>query len=47
MEKELSCEFSRINPDEKIFNTFKAKNEIFRHIKESIKNQLKSQLKNL
>ena len=37
LEKELSCEFIRNNPDEKDFNIFKAKNEIFRHIKESIK----------
>ena len=37
LEKELGCEFIRINPDKKDFNIFKAKNEIFRHIKESIK----------
>ena len=37
LEKKLSCKFIRINPDEKCFNIFKAKNEIFRHIKESIK----------
>ena len=37
LEKELSCEFIRINPDEKDFNIFKTKNEIFRHTKESIK----------
>ena len=34
LEKELSCEFIKINPDKKYFNIFKAKNEIFRHIKE-------------
>ena len=37
VEKELSCEYIRINPDEKDFNIFKTKNEIFRHIKESSK----------
>ena len=37
IEKELSCEFVRINPDEENFNIFKAQNEIFRHIKESNK----------
>ena len=37
LQKELSCEFIRINPGEKDFNIFKTKNEIFRHIKESIK----------
>ena len=47
LQKELGCGFIRINPDEKDFNIFKAKNEIFRHIKESIKKQLKSQLKSL
>ena len=31
--KELSCEFIRINPDEKDFNIFKAINEIHRLIK--------------
>ena len=34
LEKELSCEIIRINPDEKDFNIFKTKYEIFRHIKE-------------
>ena len=38
LEKELVCEFIRINPDEKDFNISKAKNKVFRHIK----NQLKS-----
>ena len=33
LEKELSCEFIRINPDEEDFNIFKAINEIHRHIK--------------
>ena len=32
IEKEVSCEFIRINPDEKIFNVFKVINEIYRHI---------------
>ena len=42
LEKEFSCKFIRINPDGKNFNISKAKNEIFRHIKKAIKNQLKS-----
>ena len=33
LEKELSCEFIRINPDEKDFNIFKTINEINRKIK--------------
>ena len=33
IEKELGCEFIRINPDEENFNIFKAINEIQRHIK--------------
>ena len=33
LEKELNCKFIRINPDEENFNTSKANNEIFRHIK--------------
>ena len=37
LEKELGYKFIRINPDEKDFNIFKAKNEIFRNIKESIR----------
>ena len=37
IEKELGCEFIRINADEKKFNISKVKNEIFRHLKESIK----------
>ena len=32
LEKELSCEFIRINPDEKDFNIFKATNVIHRQI---------------
>ena len=39
LEKELSCEFIRINPDEKDFYLGTSKNQL--------KNQLKSQLKNL
>ena len=31
LEKELNCEFIRINPDEKDFNISKAINEIHRH----------------
>ena len=37
LEKELDCEFIRINPDEENFNISKEKDEIFRHIKESNK----------
>ena len=37
LEKKLSCEFIRINSDKKDFNTFKAINEIHRHIKKSTK----------
>ena len=33
LEKELSCEFIRIDPDEENLNIFKAINEIHRHIK--------------
>ena len=45
LEKELSCEFIRINPGEKDFNIFKTKNEIFRHIKESIKKSTENSTK--
>ena len=38
LEKELSCEFIRINSDEKDFNIFKAINEIHRSIKSQLKN---------
>ena len=44
--KELGCKFIRINPDKENFNTDKAKNEIFRHIKESIKKSDKKVLIN-
>ena len=44
VEKELGCEFIRSNPDEKDFNISKVKNEIFRHIKESIKKSTKKAL---
>ena len=37
IEKEVSCEFIRINPDEKFFNVFKVINEIYRHTIKSIK----------
>ena len=37
LEKELGCEFIRINPDKENFNINKANNDIFRHIKESTK----------
>ena len=39
-EKELSCEFIRINPDKNFFNIFKAINEIYRHIKKPTKESL-------
>ena len=44
IEKEIDCEFIRINPDKEDFNSFKAINEIYRHIKESIKNSNKKSL---
>ena len=34
LEKELGCEFIRINRDEEQFNIFRTINEIHRHIKE-------------
>ena len=37
LEKKLNCKFIRINPDEENFNINKANNEIFRQVKESIK----------
>ena len=37
IERELSCKFIRINPDEEKFNIFKTQNEIFTHVKESNK----------
>ena len=44
LEKELECEFIRINPDEKDFNIFRAINEIRRHLKKSTKKSLIDQL---
>ena len=41
-EKELICEFIRIDPDEEDFNIFKAINEIHRHIKKSTKKSTKN-----
>ena len=41
LEKELGCEFIRINPDKNFLNIFKAHNEKFRHIKESNKESTK------
>ena len=38
LEKELRCEFIRINSDGKDFNIFRGINEIHRHIKKSTKN---------
>ena len=37
IEKEIGCEFIRINPDEENFNIFRSVNEIQRHIKKSTK----------
>ena len=36
LENKLGRKLIRINPDKESFNIFKAQNEIFRHIKESI-----------
>ena len=44
LEKELGCEFIRINPDEENFNIFKAINEIHRHIKELTKKSTRKSL---
>ena len=41
LEKELSCEFIRIKPDEEDFNIFKAINEIHRHNEKSTKKSSK------
>ena len=40
IEKELICVFIRINPDKENFNSFKAINQICRHIKKSIRKPL-------
>ena len=40
IEKELSCVFIRINPDEEKFNTFKAINEIHRYTNKTTKKSL-------
>ena len=40
LERELSCVFVRINPDEKDFNIFKEINKIHRHIMKSSKESL-------
>ena len=40
LERELTCVFIRINPDEKDFNIFKEINKIHRHIKKSSKKSL-------
>ena len=47
LEKELGCEFIRINPDEENFNVFKVINEIFRQIKESNKKLTEESTNNL
>ena len=39
--KNLSCKFIRIDPDEGDFVNFRAINEIFRHIKQSTKKLIK------
>ena len=40
IEKELSCKFIRINPDEQNFDIFKSINKIYRHIEKSTKKSL-------
>ena len=45
IEKELSCQFIRINPDEENFNILKAINEIYRHIEKSTKKSPKKSTK--
>ena len=45
LEKELRCEFIRINPDAKDFNIFKTINEIHRHIKKLTKKSTKKSTK--
>ena len=45
LEKELSCEFIRINPNEKDLNIFKAINEIHRPITKSTKKLTKKSTK--
>ena len=44
LEKEIGCEFIRINPDEKYFNLFKAINEIHRQIKKLTEKSTKKSL---
>ena len=44
IEKELGCEFIRIDPDEEDFNIFEAINEIHRHTKKSTKKLTKKSL---
>ena len=44
IEQELGCEFIRIDPDKKDFDTFKAINEIFRRIKQSFNQVTKKAL---
>ena len=44
LEKELSCEFIRINPDEKDFNIFKIIDEIHRQIKKLTEKSTKKSL---
>ena len=40
MEQELGCKFIRIYPDKDDFDIFRANNEIFKHIKQSIRKTL-------
>ena len=44
IEKELGCEFIRIDPDEEDFNIFEAINEIHEHTKKSTKKLTKKSL---
>ena len=41
LEKELGCEFIRINPEKEKFNIFRTINKIHRHIKESTEKSTK------
>ena len=47
LERELSCKFIRIDPDEEDFNIFKAINKIHRHIQTSTKKLTENRPKNL
>ena len=46
IEKELCCQFVRINPNDKCFNIFEYINKITKHIEKSTKNSLKDKISN-